>query len=815
MLTSVRRARALSLRADRPLVRAAEFVSVAVLYFALAKASLAFASINPSATPIWPPTGLALGLVLLRGQRILPAIFLGAFAANVATTGTFLTSAAIGLGNTLEALVGAFLLNRWAGGRNAFRTPYGIAKFALIVAAASTPTSATIGVLTLAAAGHAAWSDFFPIWATWWLGDLAGAVTVAPPLVLWARALQLPRTARGIGLEAILVLLFSAVVGAIAFSPLFPLTSDRHTLAFLAILPLLWAALRRTRQETATVALVLSGFAIWGVAAGTGPFIQPTLNASFLLLISFIVSVTLPSLALSAAVASRDQALHRKEDDYRQLVESVRDYAIFMLDADGHVTTWNAGAARIKQYQTAEILGRHFSCFYTDEDRARNEPERALARAAKLGRDESEGWRMRKDGSRFLANAVINAVRDARGELIGYAKVTRDITEAREALAALEKTREQLLQAQKLEAVGQLTGGVAHDFNNLLMVISGGVRALERDADPERRAKILDEMRHVLERGAGLTRQLLAFARGETLRPEVIDIAERISGMQALLGSSLRANIGIELSFPPDLWPISVDPGQLELAILNLAVNARDAMPEGGMLTISAENLSASTVGDKVGDYVRIRVGDTGAGMPPEVRARAFEPFYSTKRPGQGTGLGLSQVYGFATQSGGAAQIESGTGQGTAVTLVLPRARHSAVPRPAPQQAAEGAAGTGAVLVVEDDDGVAGVVCEMIAQLGYQATRVASGQAALRALEQKRGFDLVFSDIVMPGMSGVELAKDIRRRQPDMPIVLTTGYSGGATNGSEEFQIVRKPYEPKELSMAFRAALATRPRAVA
>jgi PAS domain S-box-containing protein len=788
-----------------------EFIAIAVLYFALAKGSLVFASINPSATPVWPPTGLALGAVLLFGPRILPAVFLAAFAANVITAGTVATSIAIAAGNALEALVGALLMNRWAQGRDAFETPLGIAKFAIIVLGAATPVSATIGVGALSLAGFAAWADFPAIWITWWLGDVAGGLMVAPAVVLWANWLRAAEPESAGRLELCLLLLCAAAVGAVALGPVFEPSSGRNALTFLAVVPLFWAALRRGQRDTATVALILSAFAVWGVAAGTGPFVQLTLNASLLLLVSFIAAITLPSLALGASVISHEEARQQSEEDYHRLVESVRDYAIFRLDPTGRIETWNTGAARIKGYTQEEIVGRHFSCFYSEEDRRRGVPDRALAAAAERGRFEGEGWRIRKDGSRFWASVVISAIHDDDGALIGFAKVTRDQTEAHEAQKTLEQTREMLHQAQKLEALGQLTGGVAHDFNNLLMAISGGVSLLAR-AKPEMRDKVLEEMQNAVERGAGLTRQLLAFARRETLRPVPVDIGERFAAMQELLRRSLGPSIRLELSFPSGLWPIHVDPSQLELSILNLVINARDAMQDGGTLTIAAENAPTVAATLSEPDFVRLSVRDTGAGMSPEVRARAFEPFYSTKGPGLGTGLGLSQVHGFAEQSGGSARIESAPGLGTTVILSLPRATKAMQALPEAAIAPAGTAEAGSILMVEDDDQVALVVQAMIEDLGYRVTRVGDALQALDLLDRGETFDLVFSDVVMPGeLNGLQLAAVIRERRPGMQIVLTTGYAGVAESRTADYQVVPKPYTMAALDEAFRTALSQAP----
>jgi signal transduction histidine kinase/CheY-like chemotaxis protein len=661
----------------RAIVRATEIGIVAVLYFAVAKASLAFASINPSATPVWPPTGLALGLALVRGYRVIPAIFVGAFAVNLTIAWSPATSFLIAAGNSLEAFLGAFMLNRWLAGPSAFETPLGIAKFALVVAAVATPISATIGVLSLAVARLAELSSVPAVWATWWLGDLAGAVMVAPVIVLWANALQEPLE-RSNDAERPAIILLAAAVGILAFSPLLPAVAGRNALAFLAVLPLLWAALRRGPKDTALAALILSVFAVWGVAAGRGPFVQSTENESFLLVITFIVSTTLPSLALSAAVASRNRLL--------------------------------------------------------------------------------------------------------------------------------KQTQEELYQAQKLEALGQLTGGVAHDFNNLLMVISSGLRLLDRNNDRNRRADIVKSMQQAVDRGATLIRQLLAFARREELHPKLVDVASQIREMEELLQRTLGHNIEIELSVAPTIWPVNVDPTGLELVIINLAVNARDAMPRGGKLRIGARNVTAEK--SDFGGFVAITVSDTGTGMSPEVQRRAVEPFFTTKGPGRGTGLGLSQVFGFITQSGGTVQIESETGRGTTVTLTLPKASgdvHLETPFPVPMKTASE---EGAVLIVEDDDSVATMVCELIDDLGYRSIRVATAREALDALEQGRSeFDIVFTDIMMPGtMNGIDLARAVRQRLPDLPIVLTTAYAGLAEMPDTEFCVLYKPYGPEQLRQTFAKA---------
>lgn len=521
-------------------LRIGEIILAALIYFALARASLHFASLNASATPIWPSAGLAIALLLLRGKWLLPAITTGAFAANFMVTPEIATAGVIAIGNTLEAFLAAFLIQRWANGERIFQSPIGVGKFAVIVTAAAAPLSATIGVSALALTGHAAWNGFVPIWITWWLGNLAGAILATPALVLWARTL---RGEEGGGLSANALIAFAAAIfiAVIAFSPISPAPlSVRSALAFLVIMPLLWSALRLGLRDTATMALLISSFAVWGVIAGSSPFIQGTLNGSLLLLVTFIVSATLPSLALAA-----------------------------------------------ERHQSQTLL---------------------------------------------------------------------------------DQTRQELVQAQKLEALGTLTSGVAHDFNNLLAAIGGGLRMLERQN--EERIRTMEAVNQALERGSGLTRQLLAFARREPLKLERIDTTQALESAHGLIRSSLKDHIRFEMLITPGLWAVKADRNQLEVALLNLAVNARDAMPEGGDLVVQAENV----VDDVLEKCVAISVADTGEGMSEETLARAFEPFFSTKAAGQGTGLGLAQVYGFATQCGGKVSIDTVVGKGTTVTITLPRA---------------------------------------------------------------------------------------------------------------------------------------------
>jgi signal transduction histidine kinase/ActR/RegA family two-component response regulator len=395
-------------------------------------------------------------------------------------------------------------------------------------------------------------------------------------------------------------------------------------------------------------------------------------------------------------------------------------------------------------------------------------------------------------------------------------EATDELRQQMENQARIEDT---LRQAQKMEAIGQLTGGVAHDFNNLLMVITAGLELIERHRDGERFGMLVDGMRNAAQRGAGLTRQLLAFARRQPLKPEPVDLAGRLGGMRDLLDRSLGGNVRLAMEFAPDLWPVEVDPGELELVVLNLAFNARDAMANGGSITVRAENAPAwrGPAGHSkslAGDFVRLAVSDTGSGMTPEVQARAFEPFFTTKEVGKGSGLGLAQAYGFAHGSGGLVTIDSEVGRGTTVTVMLPRchaeaAQTEAADAPRARAAngqAEGSREDGHhVLLVEDDEEVAVLVSEMLGQLGYQVLRTDSAQAALGALANDRRIDLVFSDIMMPGeMDGLGLARELKRRRPNLAVLLTSGYAEAARRGIEAngFRVLAKPYRFEDLKAA-------------
>jgi PAS domain S-box-containing protein len=535
----------------------------------------------------------------------------------------------------------------------------------------------------------------------------------------------------------------------------------------------------------------------------------------------------------------------------RKASEDVRAYLAAIVDSSddaivgkslaGIVTSWNRGAEAIFGYRAEEIVGHSITLLLPPERLA--EEDVILARLRRGERIEHfETVRRRKDGRDIDVSLTISPVFDAAGRIIGASKIARDITERKRADAALRELNEtleqrvaergrqlaaalereraeiaeraraeaELHQAQKMEAVGQLASGIAHDFNNLLSSILGNLELLDMRLGDERLRKLAQAAARSAQRGAKLNDQLLAFSRKQHLAPKPVDLGALIGGVEDMLRRTLGGTVEVRTALAPDLWPALVDPHQLELVILNLAINARDAMPSGGGVAIATRNVAASEIDNSLGvapgDYVRLSVADTGVGMTPEVLARACDPFFTTKEVGKGSGLGLAQVYGVARQSGGALRIESAVGQGTVVEVYLPRSfgRPAAAAEPPARQPAGVVAGGATVLVVDDHEDVREVATAQLEELGYQVVQAASGKVALDLLGSGNGIDLLMVDYAMPEMSGIDLARAVQRKCPDMPVLIVTGYADTAlVHGQIPLaRIMKKPYRMTELAEA-------------
>jgi PAS domain S-box-containing protein len=505
------------------------------------------------------------------------------------------------------------------------------------------------------------------------------------------------------------------------------------------------------------------------------------------------------------------EELRRSEEQFRLLVQGVTDYAIFMLSPEGIVTNWNIGAQRIKGYAPHEIIGKHFSQFYTEEDRRNGEPNAALETARRDGRFEREAWRVRKDGTRFLSHVVIDAIRDGRGEVLGFAKITRDITERRTAQDALEKAREALFQSQKMDAIGQLTGGVAHDFNNLLMAILASLQMLEKRLpdDPQMR-RLLDNAIAGAERGASLTQRLLAFARRQEIDAKPIDLRDLVKGMTEFLQRSIGTSVTIDTHFPLALADAIGDKNQLELALLNLCVNARDAMPNGGAITIGAREHTVSEGHETrlpAGQYVCLSVHDSGEGMDAETLTHAMEPFFTTKGVGKGTGLGLAMVHGMSEQMGGRLVLKSTPGKGTTAEIWLraAAAKPPAVAEHQPAQEVKAPARRLRVLAVDDDALVLFNTVAMLEELGHTAIEAYSGPHALEIL-RRESVDVLITDQSMPKMSGTQLIENVKAEWPDLPLILATGYAELPSDAHVGVPRLSKPFSERALAAALTAA---------
>jgi PAS domain S-box-containing protein len=918
--------------------RAAVALLVAAVYVLAGKIGLALAFVNASATAVWPPTGIALAAVILAGNRVWPAIFLGAFFTNELTAGTTITSLLIAAGNTLEAIVGAALFTRLVPIDSMLTRGRDVAALVLAVLAAAL-VSATVGVTTIASAGLAPWSDFAPVWLTWWLGDATGGIVIAPAILLWTT------TRRHWSRRDLGDLLAAAVLVAALGWFVFVVTPQ--PIAFVCIPLAVWIAFRFGPFEAAIATCALSTIAIWGAVQGYGAIAGLPVNAALLVLQSFMAVMSGVGLTVGITVAGRRRAERRLRQRH-----AATESRLAEAQEIAHVGSWEWNAAEAAEWWSAEmyrICGVEPSSFrpsyesflglLPDDDRARFTSAVSQAVAAQRTL-EIEHRIVRPDGSvRFVssigrvvvdehrrATRITGATQDIterkaaeetvlrserrlrtifdaepacvklvsgdgtlldmnraglaiigardRSDVIGRPAVelvhpddraqyqrmheaayagspsrlefrvvglTGDerwvdahavpfdvIVEGREARAVISVTsdvterkrlEEQLRHSQKMEAVGRLAGGVAHDFNNLLTVIQGfSALMLMRVQDRPDLAGELSEIHKAAERAAQLTRQLLAFSRRQLLMPRVLDLNQIVAGMEKMLRRVVSEAIDVQIVSAPQLQPVKADPGQMEQLIMNLVVNASDAMPQGGRLTISTANvtLDAEFVrrhqGSAAGHYAALTVEDTGTGMAADVLARAFEPFFTTKELGKGTGLGLSTVYGLVKQSGGYITIDSIPGSGTKVTSYLPVVSAAADVAPSRTQTAPAAGGTETILLVEDEAGVRELVRTILESHGYKVLPAQDGDEALAIEAGYQGeIHLLLSDVIMPGLSGPALTERILERRPNVAVLFVSGHAGEKAVelgiDRERAGFLQKPFTPRLLAQAVRERL--------
>jgi two-component system, cell cycle sensor histidine kinase and response regulator CckA len=802
---------------------------LAVVYVLVAKLGLALAFGHPSATAIWPAAGIALAAAVMFGGRVWPGIFVGAFVTNVTTLGSVFSSLCIATGNTFEAVLGGYLLHRIFLGQPTFTRGRDILVIALVTSACTAPISATIGVTSLSLLGFAQWPDYGSIWLTWWLGDTAGVVVLAPTILLWNMNSRLSES-RVERIELGVMLLVVIGVGIVVF------TGAAYPLTFLCLPACLWAGLRFGPREAATAACMLSVMAVWGSARGLGAFGQSPPHESLLFVASFmsltaIIGTTIGASEFGRRLAEKQIRLmgDHLEEQVRQRTRQLQ-IALDRLAASerglaeaqevAHVGSWEWRVADGKAKWSDELL-KIYSI-----DRAsgpatydelvdltvpgdREALRDIVASALNDGVPFTCEHRITRDGRERTLDTRGRVIRDASGRVEKLVGTTQDITEFR--TLELERRR-----GHKMEAIGLLAGGIAHDFNNVLTAIIGYTEFVLETVADQHRADLL-EIRKAAERAAALTKQLLTVAKRQVLQTKAVDLNVLVGDVHKLLRRAIPEDVDIVLEFDPVLDSIRVDPGQLEQVLLNLAVNARDAMPNGGQLRLATDMADVDTVWAHAhppmtpGRYVRLTVSDTGVGMSAETQSRVFEPFFTTKPAGHGTGLGLATVYGIVKQSAGFIWVTSELGRGTAFEIYLPpaQARLNVASPEAPQLAPEG--GSETILIAEDDGAVLRLAGDVLRRYGYTVLQARDGAEALSIVQQHTGIiHLLVTDVVMPGLSGRDLAERVAIICPAIRVLYSSGYIPSTikgVTGHDGRALLPKPYPPLTLVRTVREVL--------
>ena len=860
-------------------------VALAAVYFLAGKFGLSLATEHPSASAIWPPSGIALAALLLWDYRIWPGVFLGAFLVNITTESSFATTLGIASGNTLGALVGAWLINHFANRRKVFERAKNIFKFVLLAALASTAVSATFGVTSLTLGGYAPWDRYGSIWFTWWLGDITGDLLIAPLLVIWLTQPYPDLKPRRV-FEAAGLLLSILSLGYIVF-----LSGAARGLEYVLILPLLWAAFRYGQRGAVTAAFLTSAIALAGTVQGIGPFATAGPNEALLHLQGFMGTIAMAALVLAAAISERTRAEQRIE--VQEAVSRILADSLDLEEAGSQIlqilcerakwsagAIWNVdrtlnelvcvefrhGAAAAAPLFEAESRKRRFPsgvglpgrvlsggnpAWIPDVTKDSNFPRGPIAvqeglRAAfgfpikvaheVFGVIECFSREVREIDDDFLR--TVNDIgdqlgrfieRQRAGELLSQAKdelikanerlerrVQERTSDLEQANATLfknidDQTRleEQLRQAQKMESIGTLAGGIAHDFNNSLNIIRGYATliSVQSLANPHivENTKIINEE---VERGAAVVRQLLTIARKTETRLARTDPNQVVLMVSELIKQTFPKTVEIKLKLDRTLHPVLADANQINQVLLNICVNARDAMPNGGELTLATEMIEENTLPRhhpeaSAKTHICIAVTDTGTGMEESVRSRVFEPFFTTKGFGEGTGLGLAMVYGIMKNHHGIVDVASEPGVGTTFRLYLPAFQEDALSVSGEITEGRLAVRTldkhSTVLVVEDEEAMVRVLENDLLREGYRVLVARDGAEAID-LYQRHGheIDVVLMDLGLPKVTGSDVIRTMKKQNPGVHVIVTTGYIGPEVK-SELFlagvkDYIEKPY---------------------
>jgi len=802
-----------------PAAYAIEVAVLAVVYYAAARLGLRYATIGQSISLVWPPTGLALAALIVLGRRAWPGIAVGAFFANAATAVPLWVAATIAVGNTLEAVVAAALVTRFAGERPRLDSMPTVRALILVAAPAGALVSALIGVTALDLSGALRATAWLTATGLWWTGDVLGALLVAPLLIAWLTELP-PTRAVGGALEVALLCLGTALAVELGLGHLLPVPSLLRRIDYLYLLfPfVIWAALRFGSRGASLITFVISVVAVWRTVAGGGPFNTDTGGGTLLAVGCYLGIVAVTGLLLAAAVTNEREtataALRRRDEQLRVALDAAR-MGVWFWSATENRLTWDDTLRRIYGLgPDDQVTGYHdFVSRIHPDDRefVESSVRRALAEGGRL---DYEFRIVLPDGRvRWIAD-LGSVVSDQNGQAVGLTGTCQDVTDRRTA-------EEQLRLAHRMESVGRLAGGVAHEANNQMSVVmSAADFILARPDLPAAVRADAGHIRRAAERTASVTAQLLAFSRRQVLRPRVIDLNEVLERFRPVLQRTLGEDCPVTLLLDPGVGPVRADPGQLEQVLLNLAINARDAMPRGGRLTVETATVelseaSARRPGVQVrpGRYVELAVSDSGHGMDQATLTHAFEPFFTTKGVGQGTGLGLATVYGIVKQSDGYVWADSEPGRGTSVKVYLPVT--ATTPEPVAPAAPDRPAARGElVLVVEDEAQVRTVAARALTEAGYRVLVAESGENALEMTRHDGNRPaLALVDVVMPGLSGSELAAELTRAVPGTRVLFTSGYTDGEIlrRGllAPGAAFLAKPFSPEALVRAVHAALAS------
>jgi len=765
---------------------------LAATYVLAGRLGFTASAVHPVVSSAWPPSGIALAALLLMGTRVWPGIALGAFLVNITAGIAPLAAVGIAVGNTLEALVAARLLTSFAGFGLSLGRMRDVLALVLLGAIASAPVSATIGVTALALAGGAPQLPVSTAWLAWFSGDAIGIALVTPLILSWVAGAKRRITGRDaieVSLLVVILIGFTIVLFQTQFSyvyAIFPVT--------------IWAALRFGPRGAATASFIVAALAIGYTVQGYGPFASSTTVTNLFELQTFIALLAITSLLLAAATGERhtaEMALERSRRQHRDIVHHA-SVGVLQTNPEGKILLANPALARILGYDGPEQL--------VGLDMITDVYWEGTQRAATLARfevvanvDTLEVQFKRRDGSPIWVDVHGRSVRDDAGRTAYFEGFIYDLTS--------RKTLElQFMQAQKMEAVGRLAGGVAHDFNNLLTVIASCTEFVlgDKALAEEHRADLID-VRKATDRATSLTRQLLAFGRTQVLRPNTLCLNDRLAELLPMLKRLFETTIDIRLETTPDLWAVRADPGQIEQVLLNLAINSRDAMPDGGTLTFATENIvvveEIPILGEhsmKPGEYVLLRVRDTGVGMSEETQRMIFEPFFTTKELGKGTGLGLATAYGIVKQSGGYIKVRTAPGQGAEFQIYLPRSG-AAPARIAPSVRRDDRPAGGTILVVEDEAGVRRALQRMLFAEGYTVLTAANGAEALDLFAARgNDFDLLITDLVMPAMDGRDLARKCCALQRGLKVIYISGYTRDSLLSQQTFEegmeFLEKPF---------------------